>query len=971
MCCSQENFRPAKIILEGTAMKRMSFLTWLAIGVTVICLGGGRAAAQTNALDTAAAYGSGWGTGTNQGFGFLPWVLANNNGAGSGFAGAFVGNSGTLIDTSFDSFGLYANGGSGGNYSEAYRSFSNALSPGSVFQIKTENTDIVTSGYMGVMIRSSTNVSTVTNQNLIIDPDTAFAFYFEGGQSDYFIWDGNNQVVDSGIPFTTNGLSLQFSPLPGNAYRLVVKSADNSTILQTYSPEPLAGNAGAGGNLTTVIAFNFFTSGGQNEFFNSLEVSSTSLVGPTIVNVFPTNGSIYINPTTNTLSFTVDSEFSTVATNAVSLTLNGITNTNLYFSGASSNLTVTLASNVLAPNLTYTAVIVATDGNGNKATNSTSFNTWSSNLVFIESSDYNFNGGLFISGGTPAGNITPNQYGTQSGNPLAGTNGIDYFKPSPNDGGSNTYRPGDGGYVDLDAPPITADVDHNSFAANGYTDYNLAFVQANEWENYTRSFSSNQCYYLYARMASLSANPTMEIDRYASSTATTSNQALMPLGTAVCPSFTGGIQSYDFVPVTDLFSDPVVVRFNGANTLRSFRNGGQYNFHYFVMVPSYTNVTLRPYLSFGYPFPTATGVALDTTIRFNIANRDTTIPSANIQLSLNGSNVTSGLTISNNAAGALVTYKPPNLLPGNVTNTLVATLTDSAGVASTNTWTFTTENPAVVPTSYAHSSPGTPEGFTIQIAKSVDNAPQYLFPPSVASAEAQLLGPITDTNGQQYVNIAQSNGLAVETNVINYDIDAQNTGFFSNMTAFPDIPAAQTNNYIAMEALMYVPLGPGIYTFGVYSGDGFKFTTGPTPANTNLILGIFDGGRFESESTFDFIIQTNGFYPMRLLYFHSIGGGDVELYTVNRTNGTRILINDHTNPNALTAYQASVSAPGAISITYTNGKAVLNWAGTFTLQSAPTVNGTNSGFTDVAGPVTTGPYTNTPSSKEMFFRLRN
>jgi hypothetical protein len=316
-------------------------------------------------------------------------------------------------------------------------------------------------------------------------------------------------------------------------------------------------------------------------------------------------------------------------------------------------------------------------------------------------------------------------------------------------------------------------------------------------------------------------------------------------------------------------------------------------------------------------------------------------------------------------------YKSPTLLPANQTNTLVATLTDSAGVTTTNTWTFTTENPAVVPTSYALASPGTAEGFTIKIAKAVDSAPSYVFPASVARAEEQLVTNLTDTNGQSYINIALNNGLAVETNVINYDIDALNTGLFSNMTAFPDVPAAPTNNYIAMEALMYVPLGPGIYTFGVYSGDGFKFTTGPTPANTNLILGIFDGGRYESESTFDFIIQTNGYYPMRLLYFHSIGGGDVELYTVNRTNGTRILIDDHTNPNALIAYQASNNVPGALTITYAGGKVILNWSGVFTLQSATKVNGTNSGFADVAGPVTTAPYTNTPANKEMFYRLRN
>jgi hypothetical protein len=950
-------------------MKKHTQLFSLSVTTLISLLLAGSAGAQT-AADDASVYTNGWGTGTNLGTGFLPWVLTNNNGAGGGFAGNFVGNSGTVIDTSFKSFGLYANGGSASNFSIAYRSISNNLAPGSVFKVKLANTSIATGGYMGVALRSTTNLSTSTNEAFITEADTAFAFYFNGGANDYLIWDGTG-VQDSGIGFTTGGLSLELAPLSGNSYRLVVKSADGNTTLQSYSPALLAGNAGGGTPITTFAGFNFHTGGSQNFYFNSLNVSSTSLVPPTIVNVFPTNGAIYIDPTTNTVSFEVDSLFSTVATNAITMSLNGTNITNLFFGGTPTNVLVTMASNILAANQVYTNVIVATDGNGNKATNISTFNTWSVNLLFIEAEDYNHDGGNFISGGTPPGNITPNQYGIQSGTPLAGTNGIDYFKPGPNDGGTNAYRPGDLGYVDLDGPPISADVDHNGFTNNGYVDYNLSFVEAGEWENYTRTFASNSAYAVYARMASLSANPVMEIDRDAAPTATTTNQPLMPLGTAVCPAFTGGSQTYAFVPLTDFFSQPVLLRLNGNNTLRSMRIGGGYNFNYLVLVPGNTTNTLRPYISAGFPFPTATGVAVDTKISFNIAHRQTSVTNSNIHLSLNSVDVTSGLVISNNAAGALVTYQPPGLLPSNTTNTLQAVMTDSGGVTLTNTWTFTTENPTIVPTSYAQVNPGTSRGFSIQIAKAVDNAPATLFVDTVARAEAQLLGPLTDTNNQTYVNIALNGGIAVETNVINYDIDALTNGIFPNTTAFPDIPAAATNNYIAMAATMYVPLTNGIYTFAVDSDDGFKFTTGPTPANTNTTLGLFDNNRAPAESTFDFIIQTNGYYPMRLLYFQGLAGGEVELYSVNRTNGTRILLNDPTNANAFVVYQAVTSTRPTITIARSGANVVLNWSGNHTLQSSAVVNGTNSGFTDVPGPVTNAPYTNTPSGKAMYYRLRN
>ena len=68
------------------------------------------ASAQTNAYDDASAYTvpNGWYNGVNHGFGFGPWTLTNNNGDNGGFAGTYVGNSGTIIDTSFVSLGMYA-----------------------------------------------------------------------------------------------------------------------------------------------------------------------------------------------------------------------------------------------------------------------------------------------------------------------------------------------------------------------------------------------------------------------------------------------------------------------------------------------------------------------------------------------------------------------------------------------------------------------------------------------------------------------------------------------------------------------------------------------------------------------------------------------------------------------------------------------------------------------------------------------
>jgi autotransporter-associated beta strand protein len=59
--------------------------------------------------------------------------------------------------------------------------------------------------------------------------------------------------------------------------------------------------------------------------------------------------------------------------------------------------------------------------------------------------------------------------------------------------------------------------------------------------------------------------------------------------------------------------------------------------------------------------------------------------------------------------------------------------------------------------------------------------------------------------------------------------------------------------------------------------------------------------------------------------------------------------------------------PGAMTASQTSGNVILNWQGNFILQSATNVSGP---YTDVLGPIVTGPYTNAAGSTQQFFRLR-
>ncbi len=59
--------------------------------------------------------------------------------------------------------------------------------------------------------------------------------------------------------------------------------------------------------------------------------------------------------------------------------------------------------------------------------------------------------------------------------------------------------------------------------------------------------------------------------------------------------------------------------------------------------------------------------------------------------------------------------------------------------------------------------------------------------------------------------------------------------------------------------------------------------------------------------------------------------------------------------------------PGAMTASQISGDIILTWQGNFILQSATNVSGP---YADVLGPVVTGPYTNTISSTQEYFRLR-
>ena len=210
-----------------------------------------------------------------------------------------------------------------------------------------------------------------------------------------------------------------------------------------------------------------------------------------------------------------------------------------------------------------------------------------------------------------------------------------------------------------------------------------------------------------------------------------------------------------------------------------------------------------------------------------------------------------------------------------------------------------------------------------------------LFPNNSTRAEDQLADLLNDAGtGQPYTNEAGGpggDGLYAESTVINYSNDATYRGAFPGDQPFPYIDPG-TPKHVALAVMAYLEWPAGLHRFGVRRDAGFKLSAGQDFNRTgaSLVLGAFEPGAESPTATteFEFMVQTNGVYPLRLVFFQNSGPSDLEWYSVNRASGVATLINDPANSNSIKAYLARVGVA------------------TVTLQILkPTVSGGNFQFT--------------------------
>ena len=96
------------------------------------------------------------------------------------------------------------------------------------------------------------------------------------------------------------------------------------------------------------------------------------------------------------------------------------------------------------------------------------------------------------------------------------------------------------------------------------------------------------------------------------------------------------------------------------------------------------------------------------------------------------------------------------------------------------------------------------------------------------------------------------------------------------------------------------------------------------------------------DSLAGFAVPTAGVYPLRLVAGHARGAADLEWFSI-LPDGTRILLNDSSNTNALMAFRARTVAvptkPVLNPPVLSAGSVVISWTGTGTLQEATSVTG--------------------------------
>jgi hypothetical protein len=232
---------------------------------------------------THSAYNGGWQQGKNSGTGFGAWLFQSAGGVGTdSHCGFFVANSTEQKDlenagSNGKALGMFANGVDF-EVACAFRSFDAPLAVGDSFSLMMEcgefmkkfETDDSRPGVIGFSLRTGAAADAWDD----LQNGSRLQFGFYQGEGNYQVFDGEADH-DTGVPFTTGGVSVTVTLVTPDTYNLEITALDTKET-KKLEGRKLAGDAGA-----QIDSFAIYNQDGESgdAYFNGFQVSrlATSL----------------------------------------------------------------------------------------------------------------------------------------------------------------------------------------------------------------------------------------------------------------------------------------------------------------------------------------------------------------------------------------------------------------------------------------------------------------------------------------------------------------------------------------------------------------------------------------------------------------------------------------------------------------------------------------------------------------------
>ena len=479
-----------------------------------------------------------------------------------------------------------------------------------------------------------------------------------------------------------------------NIYQFTGSDTAVATLQNQYAAAGLSVNLG---NPSTLLLGNKTWKGNRGffgwmedfRFYNGVSTTNAGFVEsirkeiapkiPTITGIYPDGTAL--EQATNRLWFTAQSSSGFALTN-ITLNLNGSPVSPTIVSGTlGSSTTVTANYSPLPQQAINTATMTATDAIGLVGTASVTFDTYNPTNFIVKADEFDFNSGQFIDNPVYT-NVVDDPGVTTTYFGLDSVDGVDTRKGAAagavND--VNCYRATDGTGTRTQTPLATGELPSPTrFGGSVVPSHMIGNWSSAEWQNYTKTFPAG-LYNVYARVSS-SSSSTISFDQVTAGQGT-SSQTLNNLGSF---TFTGtSLTAFQWVPLMR-FGQLAAVNLAGVNTVRATTGGGAAA-DFYMLVPANTNV---PTISGVYP----NGQVLfqpTNKLVFTVSSAVASISTANIHLTLNGTNLDASLVFAGGPSTWNCSYTGLQL---NQTYAVVIQVTDNNANSSSATFSIDTWNP--------------------------------------------------------------------------------------------------------------------------------------------------------------------------------------------------------------------------------------------------------------------------------------